>query len=126
VKNLHTRIIVLTYLEDEIPLHDTKEEQEKWYAALGRMVAYELYDEQNKAEHSTMQYVEVAFKKKYNTQQIRACYNGTVSMLTDEGAVHIALAEKALSTLYNSFTPQGQQFVMGAVLHSNGVWDFHS
>lgn len=57
MKNLHTRIIVLNYFEDEVPLHATDKEQQEWYAALGRMVAYGLYHDRNPAEESTTQYV---------------------------------------------------------------------
>ena len=43
MKNLHTRVIVLNYFEDEVQLHTNDKEQQEWYAALGRMVAYGLY-----------------------------------------------------------------------------------
>ena len=71
MKNLHTRVLVLNYFEDEVPLHATDKEQQEWYAALGRMVSYGLYHDRNKAEDSTTQYVRLNFREQ--PVEIDAC-----------------------------------------------------
>lgn len=123
MKNLHTRILILNYFEDEVPIHDTKEEQDKWYAALGRMVAYGLRNERNRAEHDTMQFVSMTFD--LNPTEIDACYSSEVARWAD-GEFTRGPAEECLDNLYENLTKKGQQFVMGAVLHSDGEWGFHS
>ena len=123
MKNLHKRILILTYFEDEVPLHNTDKEQQEWYAALGRMVAYGLRNEANKAEHDTMQYVSLGFRK--NPLEIDACYNSEV-VRQAEGKFPHDLPKQCLNTLHDNLTMKGESFVMGAVLHSDGVWSFHS
>lgn len=113
MKNIHTRILVLNYFEDDVPVHDTKEEQDKWYAALGRMVAYGLRNERNKAEQDTMQYVSLGFRK--NPLEIDACYESSVSYQN----------MPSLNSLREELS-RSNRFVMGAVLHSDGEWGFHS
>ena len=113
MKNLHKRILILTYFEDEVPLHNTDKEQQEWYAALGRMVAYDLRNERNKAEHDTMQYVSLGFRN--NPLEIDACYQKPVSYHN----------MASLNSLGEELS-RGDRFVMGAVLHSDGVWSFHS
>ena len=124
MKNLHTRVIVLNYFEDEVPLHATDKEQQEWYAALGRMVAYGLYHDRNPAEESTTQYVRLGFRE--NPVEIDACYHKPVPLLRYEDgmAKFIGSPDEVISNLSLMLT--GNPFVMGAVLHSDGKWGFHS
>lgn len=124
MKNLHTRVIVLSYFEDEVPLHATHQEQEAYYAALGRMVAYGLYHDRNKAEDSTTQYVEMGFRK--NPVEIDAAYHKPVPQqrYVDWTPKHIGTPDEAITNL--NFMLACNPFVMGAPLHSDGKWGFHS
>ena len=124
MKNLHTRIITLNYFEDEVPIHDTKEDQDKWYTTLGKMVAYGLRNERNGAEHDTMQYVSLYFD--LNPTEITACFNSEVVRRTEADNLTRNPAEESLEALYDELTKKSRPFVMGAVLHSDGEWGFHS
>lgn len=126
MKNLHTRVVVLNYFEDEVPLHTTDKEQQEWYAALGRMVAYGLYNDRSKAEDSTTQYVSLGFRKK--PMEIDACYHMPVLQPRYEvwGAKYVGTADQYLQELQYLLTTPKNGFVMGAVLHSDGKWGFHS
>jgi len=125
MKNLHTRVIVLSYFEDEVPLHATHQEQEAYYAALGRMVAYGLYHDRNKAEDSTTQYVDMGFRK--NPVEIDACYHKPIQQLryADGTPKFVGTAAQDIKELREHLT-SSNCFVMGAVLHSDGKWGFHS
>ena len=124
MKNLHTRVIVLTYFEDEVPLHATGKEQQEWYAVLGRMVAYGLYHDRNKAEDNSTQYVKLGFRK--NPIEIDAVYHRPLPQLRHEDghAEYLGTPEEALTNL--QFMLFCNPIVMGAVLHSDGTWGFHS
>ncbi len=126
MKNLHTRVIVLNYFEDEVPLHATGKEQQEWYAALGRMVAYGLYHANNPAEDSSTQYVRLALRKR--PVEIDAVYHKPVpkQRYGDGTPRFLGTPEEAIKNLCESLTEQGSQFVMGAVLHGDGKWGFHS
>lgn len=126
MKNLHTRVVVLNYFEDEVPLHTTDKEQQEWYAALGRMVAYGLYNDRNKAEDSSTQFVRLDLRK--NPVEIGACYHKQVPQPRyDDGAPrYVGTAYQALRGLQDTLTTPETCFVMGAVLHSGGKWGFHS
>lgn len=129
MKNLHTRIIVLNYFEDEVPIHDTKEEQEKWYAALGKMAAYGLYHSLNSAEDDTLQRVSLGFRK--NPVEILACYHAPVQQERYEtGGVKYmsqhSLGLSAMAHLYNKISSPNNTICMGATLHQDGKWGFHS
>ena len=126
MKNLHTRVVVLNYFEDDVPLHSTIEEQQEWYAALGRMVAYGLYSDRSKAEDSTTQYVSLGFRK--NPVEIDACYHKQVLQPRYEGGgpKYVGTATQDLHGLQDKLTAYKGGFVMGAVLHSDGKWGFHS
>lgn len=126
MKNLHTRIIVLNYFEDDVPLHTSLEEQQEWYAALGRMVAYGLYNDRSKAEDSTTQYVSLGFRK--NPVEIDACYHKQVLQprYEDGDPKYVGTAHQALRGLQDTLTTPETCFVMGAVLHSGGKCGFHS
>lgn len=125
MKNLHTRVIVLSYFEDEVPLHATHQEQEAYYAALGRMVAYGLHQDRNKAEDSTTQYVEMGFRK--NPVEIDACYHEPVPQPRYEDGTpkFVGTAGQDIKELREHLA-SSNCFVIGAVLHSDGKWGFHS
>ena len=126
MKNLHTRVLVLNYFEDEVPLHATDKEQQEWYAALGRMVAYGLYHDRNPAEESTTQYVRLGFRE--NPVEIDACYHKPVLQQRYEDGTpkFVGTADQGLNDLRDHLTTPKDCFVMGAVLHSDGKWGFHS
>ena len=126
MKNLHTRVVVLHYFEDEVPLHTTDKEQQEWYAALGRMVAYGLYNDRNKAEDSSTQFVRLDLRK--NPVEIGACYHKQVLQprYEDGEPKYVETATQYLHELQDKLTTQKSGFVMGAVLHSDGKWGFHS
>jgi hypothetical protein len=125
MKNLHTRVIVLSYFEDEVPLHATDKEQQEWYAALGRMVAYGLHQDRNKAEDSTTQYVDMGFRK--NPIEIDAVYHEPVPQprYADGTPKFVGTAAQDIKELREHLA-SSNCFVMGAVLHSDGKWGFHS
>ena len=126
MKNMHTRVLVLNYFEDEVPLHATDREQQEWYAALGRMVAYGLYHDKNKAEDSSTQYVRLGFRK--SPVEIDACYHKPVLQQRYEDGTpkFVRTADQYLNELRYELTTPNDCFAMGAVLHSDGKWGFHS
>ena len=126
MKNLHTRVLVLNYFEDEVPLHATDREQQEWYAALGRMVAYGLYHDKFRAADSTTQYVRLALRK--NPVEIDAYYHKPVPQQRygDGTPKFVRTAYQYLNELRYELTTPKDCFVMGAVLHGDGKWGFHS
>lgn len=128
MKRLHTRVVVISYFEDEVPLHTTLEEQQEWYAALGRMVAYGLHDDRNKAEDSSTQLVRLGLRNK--PMEIDACYHIPVPVMqpryADGVPKYIGIADHHLHELQDSLTTTKNCFVMGAVRHPDGKWGFHS
>ena len=125
MKNMHTRVLVLNYFEDEVPLHATDKEQQEWYAALGRMVAYGLYHDKFRAADSTTQYVRLALRK--NPVEIDAVYHKPVPQQRYEDGTpkFVGTAGQDIKELREHLA-SSNPFVMGAVLHSDGKWGFHS
>ena len=120
--HVHTRIIVLTYFEDEVPIHNSYKEQYEWHASLGRMVSYGLYHSLNSAEDDTLQRVSLGFRK--NPVEILACYHTPVQQERYEtGGVKYmsqhSLGLSAMAHLYNKISTPNSCFIMGATLHQD-------
>jgi hypothetical protein len=125
MKNLHTRVIVLNYFEDEVQLHTNDKEQQEWYAALGRMVAYGLYHDRNPAEELTTQYVDMGFRK--DPVEIDAVYHEPVPQPRYEDGTpkFVGTADQDIKELRERLA-SSNCFIMGAVLRGDGKWGFHS
>ena len=43
MKNLHRRVIEFTFFSGDLPMFETDQQAQEWYAALGRLVTYALH-----------------------------------------------------------------------------------
>mgnify|MGYP003595394600 CR=1 FL=1 len=126
-KTFHTRIINLCYAQEDLPRFETDEETQRWYAAVGSMVLYGMYDPQ---EQATLQLVNAVIGT--NPVEMDAGYFPRVPSTTEtweDGSPKYrdspsAKVENFLAAFRN--LSDGRAFVMGAVLHSDGKFGFHS
>jgi hypothetical protein len=125
----HTRIINLSYRDEDLPTFSTQEEIDAWHAAVGRMV---LYGMRKEAMEDTIQMVNMGLTTK--PAELCASYHATLPACAekyeDGHARYIGstaeLVTNATSELHNRSQAVGRSFVMAAVLHSDGKWGFHS
>ena len=126
-KTFHTRLINLNYAQEDLPRFETDEETQRWYAAVGRMVLYGMYDQQDR---DTVQLVSATIAT--NPVEMDAGYFPRVPSTTEtweDGSPRYfdspsAKVENFLVEFRNM--SDGRAFVMGAVLHSDGKFGFHS
>ena len=127
MKNLHRRVIEFTFFTGDLPMFETDQQAQEWYAAVGRLATYPLYS-RSAVEHDTVDLVQVQVRDK---DEMTACYynpeparvkdpNG----FTDYSKVQ---PELELQTFINGIRQRtgDHPFVMGAVM-SGGKWGFHS
>ena len=121
----HRRVFILSYFDDKIPKFATLEDQNAFHQALGRMVAYGL---QSGAEHDTIQLVSSGITQK--PLEIDAAYYRPIQASTvDEDGFYRGLPvqyEESEFRFNLASQSEGTPFVMGAVLHEDGKWGFHS
>jgi len=126
-KKMHTRIINLSYFDEDLPKFASNVEQDEWHRALGRMVAYGLYGDW---AEDTVQYVNLVLQR---SDEIMGVYARPLPTLRkDEGDGQTwywnsaqELVDCFIKDLYEKSQAQGQSFVMGAVKH-DGKYGFHS
>lgn len=124
-RHFHTRLINLTYCDQDLPKFETQEQVDAWYKALGRMVAYGM-----NAEHTddTVQLVVGGINK--NPQEIVLSYHHPLTPLRDEEGClrYTDSADQIVNDAIKALVKKTEYrpFVIGAVLHSDGKWGFHS
>ena len=122
----HTRVIVMNYSEGAIPVHNSKEDQKEWYAALGRLVAYGLFYRPNGAEGDTMQYLSLWLGG--DPVEIHAYYDGPITREGEETyyGSQYEKANLALVELSERLSNSEGRFIIGAIPYPGGKWGFHS
>jgi len=122
----HQMALVLNYSEDALPTFKTQAEVDAWHQALGRMVAYGLLRE---AEDDSTRVV--AGHVGRNPAEVLMTYYPPVLATRDaDGFTRTLNTPKgALDGVIQNLLDKGRHgygFTMGAVLHSDGKWGYHS
>ena len=63
MKNLHRRVVEFTFFTGDLPMFETDQQAQEWYAAVGRLVTYPLYS-RSAVEHDTVDLVQVQVRDK--------------------------------------------------------------
>ena len=127
MKNLHRRVIEFTFFTGDLPMFETDQQAQEWYAAVGRLVTYPLYS-RSAVEHDTIDLVQVQVRDK---NEMVACYYKPepASVKDADGFTDYTKVqpEYELQTFINGIRQRtgDHPFVMGAVM-SGGKWGFHS
>lgn len=122
----HQRIVVLNYSEDDVPTFNNQKDQDAWYQALGRMVAYDL---QRDAVDNSTQIVSGRLSR--NPTEVCLDYFPPAFTVRDEdGHVVVggikSMVDWRIWEAQSHMRDTGRPFTMGAVLHSDNKWGFHS
>ena len=126
-KTFHSRIFVLHYAQEDLPHFETGESLQAWHAAVGRMVLYGMYEPQ---ERDTLQLVSATIGT--NPVEMDAGYFPRVTTTTETWGDGSPKYLNSPSAKVGNFIVEfrnmssGRAFVMGAVLHSDGEFGFHS
>ena len=124
MKTYHQRIITLGYFAEDLPKFETTEEQQAFYAALGRQVMYGMQrDEQTPA---TIQLVNVSIDNR-GPLEIDAAFYPPMLAREEQGHYLGSVDHKVddfLATMKARIA--GHPFVIGAVSHNDGTFSFHS
>ena len=127
MKNLHRRVIEFTFFDGDLPMFETNQQAQEWYAAVGRLATYPLHS-RSAVEHDTVDLVQVQVRDK---DEMTACYYNPepASVKDADGFTDYSKAqpECELQTFINGIRRRtgDHPFVMGAVM-SGGKWGFHS
>jgi len=127
MKNLHRRVVEFTFFTGDLPMFETDQQAQEWFASLGRLVAYGLHA-QKEIGHDTVDLVQVQVRDK---DEMTACYYNPepASVKDADGFTDYSKAQPEYEL--HKFIVAVQQrvgdhpFVMGAVM-SGGKWGFHS
>ena len=127
MKNLHRRVIEFTFFSGDLPMFETDQQAQEWYAAVGRLVTYPLYS-RSAVEHDTVDLVQVQVRDK---NEMVACYYKAEPACNrlEDGWMdwEKPQPERELADYVGSVRQRtgDHPFVMGAVM-SGGKWGFHS
>ena len=126
MKNLHRRVIEFTFFTGDLPMFETDQQAQEWYAAVGRLVTYPLYS-RSAVEHDTVDLVQVQVRDK---DEMTACYYAPEpAHVKDEHGFTDYTQPQPEYELHKFVCATRERaslrFVMGAVM-SGGKWGFHS
>ena len=118
MKNMHTRTIVITHFDGDLPLFNTDKAAQEWLAMVGRLATYHMRTDR---QEDTVGLVQIMTR---GVDEITAVYypqeparNDDLTRPQPERVVRECVA--------NTTERVGRPFVMGAI-HHNGEWGFHS
>lgn len=116
-RTFHTRVVVVHYDSNDL---DAPGDRQKWYYALGRLVAYGLQD---KDREDSTQLVSLSL----GNPEMTACYHKPLPVPRDKDGFEIysGSPEQAVHVMWDRLRSE-QPFVLGAVQHDDGEWGFHS
>ena len=126
MKNLHRRVIEFTFFDGDLPMFETNEQAQAWYAAwyaaVGRLVTYALHD-QKEIGHYTVDLVQIQVRDK---DEMTACYYAPEpAHVKDEHGFTDYTQPQPEYELHKFVCATreraGLPFVMGAVM-SGGKW----
>lgn len=122
----HQRVIILNYSEDDVPAFTNQADQNAWYQALGRMVAYNL---QPDAVDDSTQIVTGHLRR--NPLEICLSYPPPAVAVRDDDGYRVHSGTKSIVDHHiweaeRRMRDTGRSFTMGAVLHNDNKWGFHS
>ena len=126
MKNLHRRVIEFTFFDGDLPMFETNQQAQEWYAAVGRLATYPLHS-RSAVEHDTVDLVQVQVRDK---DEMTACYyKPEQGRITDEeGFTDYTKVqpEDELAKFVDGIRARvgDRPFVMDAVM-SGGKWGFH-
>ena len=130
MKNLHRRVIEFTFFDGDLPMFETNEQAQAWYAAwyaaVGRLVTYALHD-QKEIGHYTVDLVQIQVRDK--DEMVACYYKPEQGRITDEeGFTDYTKVqpEDELAKFVDGIRARvgDRPFVMDAVM-SGGKWGFH-
>ena len=122
----HQRVFILNYAEDDVPTFSNQKDQNAWYQALGRMVAYGM---QRDAVDDSTQIVTAGMRR--NPIEICMNYKPPATTVRDEDGNTVHAGTKSMVDHHiweaeRHMRDTGRPFTMGAVLHNDNKWGFHS
>jgi hypothetical protein len=120
MSKLHTRVIVLTYFEDDLKTHVPCEDPDKFFEALGRAV---FYGHVRDCDEDTIQYTSIHFSK----NEWVGAYHPTLPAYErrEDGSLKTLGSNQSLLDHLHSLR-KGRPFVLGAIKHEDGTYSFHS
>lgn len=127
MSNYHIRVITLHYDEATLPKFKKQEEIDAWHQAVGRMVCYGL---QQEAEDDTIQLVTGGITA--NPLELDLHYYAPLPPERHENGdrKYVNTPSEWLNTTVDRLVEKSVKLyrgiTIGAVLHSDGHWGFHS
>lgn len=127
MKNMHTRTIVITHFDGDLPMFTTDKAAQEWLAMVGRLATYNMRTDR---QEDTVGLVQIMTRGENEMTAVyyppEAARNNTEEGYTDYEKPQ---PERELREFVDKTTGRvgmpGRPFVMGAILH-RGEWGFHS
>lgn len=127
MKTYHQRVFILDYAQEDLPMFKTDAEMNEFYRVLGRTLAYGMYGDR---DEDCLDLVTSTLT--VNPLEVDAAYwprLPCVDKYEDGSRKYLGSAEGAVRELQENLRRRMNgraPFVIGAVLHGDGAWGFHS
>lgn len=122
----HERVLVLHYSDADLPRFQTESEHAAWLQAVGRMVVYGMHS--NEGRESQLELVTGGFTR--NPWELDCHYwprlNNSISDSLPYSENSTVKVDALVNELRQQMGKDARPFTIGAVLHSDGKWGFHS
>ena len=124
-RRYHQRVLVLHYSDTDLPKFDNNEDHAAWLQAVGRMVVYGMHSNDR---DDVVELVTGGFGT--NPTELDCHYWPKLP-----GAINYEIpyqdnvtykVNKLVSELRDAMGDNARPFTIGAVLHGDGKWGFHS
>ena len=124
-KRYHERILHIHYSDEDLPTFQSNEEHAAWLQAVGRMVVYGMH---NNDRDEVFELVTAGFTT--NPFELDCHYwpklPGRIDYEIPYETNPTVMAANMEVALRNMMPKQARPFTIGAVLHGDGKWGFHS